>query len=152
MSFKGPHPEGSFEHPIEMETDDAIMSLASEVLTKKSSLLKKYDLSFQQFIILKTLSNSEGKPASIKSLTEEMLDKMSNTSRLVAKLEKKNFVDRKVSAVDRRQVSIIITESGNRIFKEAANEMNKAIFSAYQSLSPSEMTDLLKLILKLKKA
>jgi len=150
MSFKEPYSKGSFEHPVIMKTDDAIMALASEMLTKKSALLKKYDLSFQQYTILRTLIITEGKPASIKSLTEEMLDKMSNTSRLVTKLEKKGFVDRKISATDRRQVAVVITETGENIFKEAVEELNKVIFSAYQSLDDAELTTLLKSLQKLK--
>ncbi len=150
MSFKEPLFEGSFEHPVVMKTDDAIMVLASEMLTKKSSLLKKYDLSFQQYLILRTLNLARGKPASIKSLTEEMLDKMSNTSRLVAKLAKKGFVDRKISAFDRRQVEVFITQTGGNIFKEATEALNKVILSAYQPLSNAELTDLLNSLLKLK--
>ncbi len=150
MSFKEPHPRGFFEHPVLQETDGAIMALASEMLAKKSSLLKKYDLSFQQYVILRTLNVTEGKPASIKSLTEEMLDKMSNTSRLVAKLEKKGFVNRKTSALDRRQVEVFITDSGKINYEEASQALNKVIFSAYDPLNKNELTTLLKMLLKLK--
>ncbi len=149
MRFKETNLEGGFEHPV-VKTDDAIMSVASAMLNAKTSLLKKHGVSFQQYIILKTLHFAKGKPASIKSLTEEMFDKMSNTSRLVAKLEKKGFVERKVSSLDRRQVEIKINKAGEKVFTEAALELNEAILNAYQPLNKTELSTFLKILLKLK--
>jgi len=149
MSFKETNLEGGFEHPI-VKTDDAIMSVASAMLNAKTSLLKKHGVSFQQYIILKTLHFAKGKPASIKSLPEEMFDKMSNTSRLVAKLEKKGFVERKINLSDRRQVEIKISENGEKVFSAAALELNQAILKAYQPLKKTELSKFLKTLLKLK--
>ncbi len=149
MTFKETDLEGGFEHPI-VQTDDAIMAVASAMLNAKTSLLKKHGVSFQQYIILKTLYLTKGKPASIKSLTEEMFDKMSNTSRLVAKLEKKGFVIRKISDSDRRQVEIKISKSGEKVFEKAAKELNQKIINTYKTLSQTEIGNFLKILLKLK--
>jgi len=149
MRFKETSDEGVFEHPV-VKTDDAIMSVASAMLNAKTSLLKKHGVSFQQYIILKTLHFAKGKPASIKTLTEEMFDKMSNTSRLVAKLEKKGFVERKISVSDRRQVEIKISEDGEKVFTEAATELNQSILDIYQPINQAELAKFLKTLLKLK--
>ncbi len=149
MRFKETNLEGGFEHPV-VKTDDAIMSVASTMLNAKTSLLKKHGVSFQQYIILKTLHFAKGRPASIKTLTEEMFDKMSNTSRLVAKLEKKGFVERKISVLDRRQVEIKISEDGEKVFTKAALELNKAILNTYEPLNKTELARFLKTLLKLK--
>ena len=149
MTFKETDLEGDFEHPI-VQTDDALMVVASAMLNAKTSLLKKHGVSFQQYIILKTLYLTKGKPASIKSLTEEMFDKMSNTSRLVAKLEKKNFIIRKISDSDRRQVEIKISKTGEKVFEKAAKELNQKIISTYKSMTKAEIANFLKVLERLK--
>lgn len=149
MTFKETTLEGYFEHPV-VKTDDAIMAVASAMLNAKTSLLKKYGVSFQQYIILKTLYSTRGQPASIKSLTLEMFDKMSNTSRLVAKLEKKGFIKRKISDSDRRQVEIKISDNGEKVFTKAAIELNEAILNTYDSLDRKELINFQETLLKLK--
>lgn len=148
MRFKETDLEGGFEHPI-ICADDAIMAVASSMLNAKTSLLKKHGVSFQQYIILKTLYLANGEPASIKTLTEEMFDKMSNTSRLVAKLEKKGFVVRRISDLDRRQVEIKISKAGQKVFERAAKELNHRILVSYKSLNKVELAEFLKTLLKL---
>jgi DNA-binding MarR family transcriptional regulator len=79
---------------------------------KVNRLLKPYDISGQQFNILRILKGMGCKPSSLKVITSRMLDKTSNTSRLVDKLIDKNLVNRTFCPNDRRQVEIRITEEG----------------------------------------
>ena len=58
---------------------------------KVNRLLKPYDISGQQFNILRILKGMGCKPSSLKLITSRMLDKTSNTSRLVDKLIDKNY-------------------------------------------------------------
>ena len=149
MTFKETTLEGYFEHPI-VKTDDTLMVIASAMLNAKTSLLKKHGVSFQQYTILKTLYLSKGKPASIKTLTLEMFDKMSNASRLVAKLEKKGLIKRKISDSDRRQVEIIISKIGEKVFIKAALELSEAILTSYKSFTNVELTEFQKFLSKVK--
>ena len=75
-------------------------------------IIKSYDISMQQFNILRILRGQKGKPAPLKLLTERMLDKMSNTSRLVDKMLLKGLLERQICSDNRRQVDIILTEKG----------------------------------------
>lgn len=77
--------------------------------------LKPFDLSTQQFNILRILRGQKGKPAPLKLLTERMMDKMSNTSRLVDKMLAKGFLSREICPNNRRQVEISITEKGLKV-------------------------------------
>ena len=60
----------------------------STILTQR---LKPYDISIQQFNILRILRGQHPKPATVLLIQERMLDKMSNASRLVEKLRIKNM-------------------------------------------------------------
>ncbi len=77
-----------------------------------NKLLKEYKLTPQQFNVLRILKGQYPKPAPIFTITERMLDKMSNASRLVEKLRQKGYVERTECGEDRRRVDVIITEEG----------------------------------------
>jgi DNA-binding MarR family transcriptional regulator len=95
-----------------------LLFTSSWLESKISSALKPYGISPQQYNILRILQGQKGKPATIKLLTERMLDKMSNTSRLVEKLKSKNLVQRIECEKDRRQVDILLTERGVQVLSE----------------------------------
>ena len=77
-----------------------------------NSYLKPYDLSMQQYNVLRILRGQHPEPVSINSITDRMIDKMSNASRLVEKLHKKEMVGRNKCAADMRQVDVTITSKG----------------------------------------
>ena len=81
-------------------------------------ILKPYKLTPQQFNVLRILRGQQPKPASINLITERMIDKMSNASRLVDKILAKGLVERQVCPNDRRQVDVIITEKGSQLLAE----------------------------------
>ncbi len=85
---------------------------------KMNCYLKKYDLSPQQFNILRILRGQYPKCATLGLIQDRMLDKMSNASRLVEKLRIKEFVTRSIDDIDRRQVKIAITEKGMKILRQ----------------------------------
>lgn len=85
----------------------------SRVLEETSaSVLKEHGLTLPQFNILRILRGQKGHPATVKLLTERMLDKSSNASRLVDKLLEKNLVQRVSCPNDRRAVEVTITPAG----------------------------------------
>jgi len=76
---------------------------------------------------LRILRGQFPKPSSIKLITERMIDKMSNASRLVDKLLSKELVERKSSKEDRRQVDILITEKGLKTIEAASLAMENTM-------------------------
>lgn len=74
--------------------------------------LKPYDISIQQFNVLRILKGQNGKPANLSTIQERMVSKMSNTTRLVDKLITKGYVTRNTCASNRRKVEITITDKG----------------------------------------
>jgi DNA-binding MarR family transcriptional regulator len=77
-----------------------------------NQLMRDYGLTGPQFNILRILRGQKGNPLSVNALIERMLDKSSNASRIVDKLEEKGYVVRKVCPNDRRQVEVTITTVG----------------------------------------
>ena len=90
-----------------------------------SQTIKAYDISQQQFNILRILRGQKGKPAPLKLLTERMLDKMSNTSRLVDKMLAKDLLRREICPNNRRQVEIVLTEKGLALCNKVSKEVDQ---------------------------
>ncbi|WP_245598568.1 MarR family transcriptional regulator [Sporocytophaga myxococcoides] len=67
------------------------------------NFMKDYDLTPQQFNILRILRGQYPNPSTINLLKERMLDKMSDASRLVERLRIKELLERSPSSEDRRE-------------------------------------------------
>jgi DNA-binding MarR family transcriptional regulator len=87
-----------------------------------SQKLKTYKLTPQQFNVLRILRGQFPNPATINLITDRMIDKMSNASRLVDKLLEKGLVDRRTCPSDRRQVDVKITEKGQQLLSTIDDE------------------------------
>ena len=79
---------------------------------RQAAAFKPFGVTLPQFNILRILRGQHPKPATVNLLIERMLDKTSNASRIVDKLESKALVTRKVCPSNRRAVDIRITEAG----------------------------------------
>jgi DNA-binding MarR family transcriptional regulator len=90
---------------------------------RNAQILKPYNISGQQFNILRILRGQHPKCATMTLLQERMMDKMSNASRLVEKLRIKALVERKEDDSDRRQVRVTITEKGLNLLSELDAKM-----------------------------
>ena len=74
--------------------------------------LKAYDVSIEQFNVLRILRGQKGIAIAMKDINERMVSKMSNTTRLVDKLVNKRFVTRNICPENRRKMEILITDLG----------------------------------------
>jgi DNA-binding MarR family transcriptional regulator len=82
------------------------------VIEKIKSCVEAEDITHQQFNILRILRGSHPTPLSTLQIRERMLDKMSDTSRIVDRLLSKGLVKKAVCKKDRRLVDVNITEKG----------------------------------------
>ncbi|OKS85450.1 MarR family winged helix-turn-helix transcriptional regulator [Mucilaginibacter polytrichastri] len=73
---------------------------------------EQYNLTSQQFNILRILRGQYPNPATVNLLKERMLDKMSDASRIVDRLVQKGLVSRCTNNKDRRSVDIRISDEG----------------------------------------
>jgi DNA-binding MarR family transcriptional regulator len=89
------------------------------VITDKfNEILKPYELSSEQYNVLRILRGQKGNPANMCVIQERMLAKTSNTTRLVDKLLLKKLVTRNVCPENRRKIEVLITQKGLDILNE----------------------------------
>ncbi|PTX63437.1 MarR family transcriptional regulator [Kordia periserrulae] len=89
-----------------------------------TSFFKQYDISLQQFNVLRILKGQKGKPANLATIQERMVHKNSNTTRLIDKLITKDLVERSICPENRRKVEIVITKNGLELLETINPKLN----------------------------
>ncbi|MES2370956.1 MAG: MarR family transcriptional regulator [Bacteroidota bacterium] len=106
------------------------------------------DITPQQYNILRILRGSKT-PMSTLQIRERMLDKMSDTSRIVERLQKKGVVEKKVCPADKRLVDVVISKKGLALL-EKLDRRNTELDSILQSLTTEEAKSLNSLLDKMR--
>jgi DNA-binding MarR family transcriptional regulator len=117
--------------------------------SKQDSLFKDSDITVQQYNVLRILRGQYPNPCSIKLIKERMLDRMSDTSRIVDKLYTKKLLERNECPNDRRSVNVIISDKGLELLKslDYIDEISK---QSLKSLTTAEINTLNELLDKLR--
>ncbi len=119
------------------------------ILEKIKGFLAKEDITHQQFNILRILRGSHPRPLSTLQIRERMLDKMSDTSRIVDRLVLKGLVKKNPCSADKRLVDVTITEKGQKLLKKLDGEPDH-ISEVMGNLSEKEAETLSTLLDKLR--
>jgi DNA-binding MarR family transcriptional regulator len=117
--------------------------------SKQDSLFKDSDITVQQYNVLRILRGQYPNPCSIKLIKERMLDRMSDTSRIVDKLYTKKLLERNECPNDRRSVNVIISDKGLELLKslDYIDDLSK---QSLKSLTTAEINTLNELLDKLR--
>ncbi len=107
------------------------------LMHQQQEALRAFDLSPQQYNVLRILRGAFPLPMRVSAICERMLDKTSNASRLVDKLLAKNLLTRKSCPSDRRAVNVVISEEGFRLLQEA-DQVIAVQEEALHNLTPEE--------------
>ncbi len=110
---------------------------------------KPFNLTVQQFNILRILKGKYPETVNLKSIKKRMLDKMSDVSRLVERLREKGLVDRKTCISDRRHIDVCITQEGLKLLKDLDEDIQR-INQRFTTLNDDEVEILNNLLDKLR--
>ena len=149
-----------------MEIEKEIKSTVSLNITKKVMLnltftrnliadkfheiLKPFDLSSEQYNVLRILRGQKGNPVNMCDIQERMLTKNSNTTRLIDKLITKEMVIRNVCPENRRKMEIMITEIGMETLSKLDPLVENYEKSLTDNLSAEELETLNTLLEKIR--
>jgi len=107
------------------------------------------DITHQRYNILRILRGSSPEPLSTLQIRERMLDKMSDTSRIVDRLLAKELVKKCVCPKDKRLVDVTISDKGQKLLKKLDTEAAN-IDNVMNNLTESEAEQLSHLLDKLR--
>jgi DNA-binding MarR family transcriptional regulator len=85
--------------------------------SRLSASLKTFGLTTEQFNVLRIVRGQK-EELCVKDITSRMLERNSNTTRIIDKLEAKGLVKRQTSSNDRREIRIHLTEKGSELLSE----------------------------------
>lgn len=124
MSIEKDIKQSNFKSPYAKAVVNIVYT-SSWLASLQMDIFKPYDLTLQQYNVLRILRGQYPQPITVIAIIERMLDKMSNASRLVDKLLVKDLVIRQVRPNDRRAVDVIITQKGLDLLAELDVLQNK---------------------------
>jgi DNA-binding MarR family transcriptional regulator len=140
----------SIPSEIKPEVDsilEAIVYLYTESRRVTKEVARRADLTGPQLTVLKVLEGLGD--LSLSELSERIRAQNSTVTGIIDRMEREDLVVRARSTQDRRVVHIQLTEKGARIAREIAVEPMEVFRSALESLSVTEMRDLLKILTKI---
>jgi DNA-binding MarR family transcriptional regulator len=111
--------------------------------------LKPFEISLQQFNVLRILRGRKGKAANLNTVQQRMIHKMSNTSRLIDKLIEKKLVERNICPDNRRKIEIFITKKGQDLLDNLDNKIQMTEAEILKPLSIEDQKILRNLINKI---
>ena len=111
------------------------------IVERIKQFLATEDITLQQYNILRILRGSYPRPLSTLQIRERMLDKMSDTSRIVDRLRVKGLVQKSVARTDRRLVDVLITDKGKKLLDQL-DLHNASLDGIISGLSDEEMQHL----------
>lgn len=112
---------------------------------KMKVVFDKEEITAQQFNILRILRGSFPTPLSTLQIRDRMLEKMSDTSRLVDRLVVKGLVKKITAETDRRLVDVLITEKGKKLLSriDAQETEMDAILNNLTEKEAEQLSELL---------
>ncbi len=116
---------------------------------KMKDFLGKEDITAQQFNVLRILRGSQPKPLSTLEIRNRMLDKMSDVSRIVDRLVKKELVEKRVCVKDKRLVDVTISVKGLQLL-EKLDARNDEMDAHAKNITEAEAKTLNKILDKLR--
>lgn len=100
-----------------------IMFTNSWLMDQQNRIFKPYGITAPQYNVLRILRGQYPDACTVNTIIERMLDRMSNASRIVDRLESKGLVERTVCKTDRRAKDVLITEKGLAVLNEVDNAL-----------------------------
>jgi DNA-binding MarR family transcriptional regulator len=119
-----------------------IMYTQNVITDSFNEIIKPYDISGEQYNVLRILRGQKGCPANMCVIQERMLAKTSNTTRLVDKLLLKDLVTRNVCPENRRKIEVLITQKGLDLLTNLDPKVKEHEESFAENLNNEELEQL----------
>ncbi len=118
------------------------------IMERNKEIFDRGEITPQQYNILRILRGAK-EPLSTLQIRQRMLDKMSDTSRIVDRLLKKNLVEKCVCPADKRLVDVTITSAGLTLLEEL-DQYNVEMDNLLKNISYEEVCSLNSLLDKIR--
>ena len=129
-----------------------ILTSGNKVNDELSALFKAHNISLPQFNVLRILRGRKGEAANLSTIQEQMIHKMSNTTRLIDKLIERGYATRFICEENRRKIEIFITQEGLELLKSLDRKLEDTEDFILKNISLKEKEELMRLLSKIQTA
>ncbi len=117
-------------------------------LGELNSLLRTHGLSESQYNVLRILRGAAPQGLSCQGIAERMLSRLPDITRLLDRLEKPGWIERRRSAEDRRKVEVSLLPDGRDLLARLDQPVLRLHTRQFANLDPEELTELHRLLSK----
>lgn len=114
---------------------------SSRIMEQMQCELKSHGLTSTQYNVLRILRGQGDKAVSIGLIKERMIERNSDVSRIIDRLVKKEFIQRKENCDDRRQKDVVISKKGLNVLSKI-DDMDYQIQDSLGHLKKEEVVTL----------
>jgi DNA-binding MarR family transcriptional regulator len=128
-----------------------LLSAADKIKTLFDALCAPFDITGQQYNVLRILRGAEPEGLPTLTIAQRMIESTPGITRMIDRLESKGLVEREVRPHDRRCVYCRVTPKGLNLLKALDEPCEKSNHDAFRGLSAAELEQLTKLLVKTRK-
>ena len=129
-----------------------LLSTADKIRTFFETLCAPFDITGQQYNVLRILRGAEPDGLPTLTIAERMIERTPGITRMIDRLEAKGLVVREIRPNDRRYVHCRITEKGSNLLELLDEPVEEANHAAFRGLSKAELGQLVALLEKSRQA
>ena len=126
----------------------ALLSAADGVRASFETVCAPFDITGQQYNVLRILRGAEPEGLPTLTIAERMIERTPGITRMIDRLEAKGLVAREVRPHDRRRVYCRITKKGLSLLKLLDDPVGEFNRSAFRALNDAELKQLVALLEK----
>ena len=117
--------------------------------THVSTALKEFGFTSEQYNVMRILKGKHPEQMCVKDIAQRTIEKNSNVPRIVQRLLAKHFVERTISAEDKRETLVSLTEKGMQQLEKANSAVSR--LNEMIGLNEEEAKQLNELLEKMRK-
>jgi MarR family transcriptional regulator, organic hydroperoxide resistance regulator len=130
----------------------SLMLAADHLLRGEVEVLRVADLTFPQYNVLRILRGARPEALSCGTIAQRMLNRDSDMTRLLDKLEQRRLVKRIRDARDRRMVTATITDAGLQLLRKLDGPVDRVHRTQLEHMTPKQLETLLALAEEVRRA
>ena len=131
---------------IEEEVVLSMVRTADQLVAPMTERLRAEGLSLSQYNILRILRGSAGQGLTCGDISERMVRRDPDLTRLLDRLEKRELVARERSTTDRRMVLTTLTPAGRELLDSLDRDVESTMQATLQHMAPARIRALLELL------
>lgn len=139
-------------HSLGQEAVLGLFRTTDIVQRKYAQLLKRYDVTLQQYNVLRILRGAGERGLPTLAIAERMVEHAPGITRLIDRLEKRGWVERHRPQGDRRQVLCRITEEGLEVLGHTDRPVDALDDHCLEMLDNEELRKLIELLDRVREA